>query len=203
MFKYTRAVLDDTVNDLRFIWFVFCVATQVIYLGYITYAVIAKVGIFILNIILLIISTTYFIIFLILHKKTGKGTKRARQISKHTKTIIKLFINAIALGVAVYGIYCSATEIDGISIMLTTLMLIFWCAQVILEIIVCFFEKKINNLHWAMKKDVEPIMNVYDKVANTVRWVKGEERIEREQIPSKTESLLEKALDKFRNRKSK
>lgn len=201
MFKYTRAVLNETVSELKFIWFLFCVVTQIIYLAYLTYAVIAKVGLIYLNIPLLIISAIYLVVFLILHKNNDKKNKKARQISAHVKTIIKLAINAVALAVAVYGIYVASTNADGISIMLTTLMLIFWCAQVVLEIIVMFFEKKADQISWALTKDVEPLMNVYDKVANAVRWVKGEEKIERDTLSNKAEKYLQKVLDKFNDSK--
>ena len=201
MFKYTRAVLNETVSDLRFIWFLFCVATQIIYLAYLTYAVIAKVGLIYLNIPLLIISAIYLVVFLILHKKKDKKSKKARQISAHVKTIIKLAINAVALAVAIYGIYIASTNADGISIMFTTLMLIFWCAQVILEIIVAFFERKADQISWALTKDVEPITNAIDKIKNVVRWVSGKETVEKDALPTKAEEYLQRVLDKFNNSK--
>ena len=197
MFKYTRAVLNETVSDLRFIWFLFCVVTQIIYLAYLIYTVIAKVGLIYLNIPLLIVSAIYLSVFLILHKYNDKKTKKARKISAHVKTIIKLAINAVALSVAVYGIYVASTNTDGISIMLTTLMLIFWCAQVVLEIVVMFFEKKADQISWALQKDVEPVTNAIDKIKNVVRWVSGKETVEKDTLSNKAEKYLQKVLDKF------
>lgn len=201
MFKYTRAVLNETVSDLRFIWFLFCVVTQIIYLAYLIYTVIAKVGLIYLNIPLLIVSAIYLSVFLILHKYNDKKTKKARKISAHVKTIIKLAINAVALSVAVYGIYVASTNTDGISIMLTTLMLIFWCAQVVLEIIVMFFEKKADQISWALQKDVEPVTNAIDKIKNVVRWVSGKETVEKDTLSNKAEKYLQKVLDKFNDSK--
>ena len=200
MLKYTRAVVNDAIKDLKFFLYIFSIITQFFYLAYITYVLIKGSGIFYLNIALGIISLAYLIFFLTVNEK-NKKTKHVAYVFRHTKTILKLCINAITLVVAVYGIYISASNVDAISLMLVILMIVFWCVQVVLEVIVFFFEHKKNMFLAGLQKDIEPLTNAVNVVGNVVRKVAGKEPVKKEPLPSRVEAYLDKVLAWDKQRK--
>jgi len=197
MLKYTRAVVNDALHDLKAILFFFSLVTQIIYIIYLAYAVFAKIGIIYINIALLVISVAYLIFFLVFNQRKDKKSKRKEMLVRHTKIIIKLIINAVSLGIAIYGLYCATKEVNAISLMLTILMLIFWCLQVVLEVIVLFFERKKSLIMYGLQKDFEPINNAINRLGNIVRKVAGYEEVESDVIPSNVEEYLDKVLIDF------
>ena len=203
MLNYTRAVINESIKDLKKFLFAFSLITQLLYVGYLLYAIIADLGLIYLNIVLGVISLAYLVFFVVTHGAEDKNVKRLAYITRHTKTIIKLVINAFTLAVAVYGIYISATNTNAISLMLTILMIVFWCVQVVLEVVVFFFEHKKNLFLAGLQKDIEPFANAVNAVGNVVRRVAGRETVEREPLPSSVESYLDKVLEKHRQEKNK
>lgn len=203
MLKYTKAVINDSIKDLRFFLHLFSIVTQIFYLAYIVYALITKTGVFYLNIALGVISLAYLVFFFVTYKSEDKKTKHTAYVVRHTKTITKLCINALTLGVAVYGLYLSTKSVDAISIVLVVLMIVFWCVQVVLEVIVFFFEHKKNLIVYGLQKDIEPISNAINKVSNLARRVVGREETENEPLPSNVERYLQKALERYNEDKNK
>lgn len=197
MFKYTRAVFNDAINDLKKFLHIFSIFTQILYLIYLVYAVLTDKGVFYANVVLLGISVVYFIIYILTYGKKPKKLKTVAYVAKHAKTITKLLITAFTLGVAIYGIYTSAKNVDAISIVLTTLMIVFWCLQALLEIVLFFLEHKKNMIFAGLKKDCEPYVTKLDKVGNTFRRLTGKEEVVREPLPSKVNEYLEKTLKKY------
>lgn len=201
MLKYTKAVLNDAVKDLKSFLYWFSVITQLLYIGYLLFAIISGIGIIYVNVALGVISLAYFIFYMLTNNATDKKTKHVAYVTRHTKTIIKLVLNAFTLAVAIYGIYISATTTNAFSLMLTILMIVFWCVQLVLEIIIFFFEHKKNMVLYGLQKDLEPWTNAVNKVGNVVRMVTGKERVEKDPLPSSVENYLDKVLIKYKEQK--
>lgn len=64
MLDYTKMAIKQTVSDLKKTDYIRNVATQIIYIIYLIYTLIVGTGILALNIVLLVISTSYFVFFL-------------------------------------------------------------------------------------------------------------------------------------------
>lgn len=63
MLDYTKMAIKQTVSDLKKTDYIRNVATQIIYIIYLIYTLIVGTGILALNIVLLVISTSYFVFF--------------------------------------------------------------------------------------------------------------------------------------------
>ena len=63
MFEYTQLILKKTINDIKRVYYICTLSTQVLYIAYLFYAVISASGTFITNLIMLIASSAYFVFF--------------------------------------------------------------------------------------------------------------------------------------------
>ena len=61
-----------------------------------------------------------------------------------------------------YGIYIASSNIEGITIILGTLMVIIWVLQVLLEIVTLVFEPKVKLIMAGVITDAKPIINTYN-----------------------------------------
>ena len=59
---------------------------------------------------------------------------------------LKIAIKAFTLGAAIYGLYTAANNVTAISIVLTTLMIIMWVLETILEIVIEVISKEAELL---------------------------------------------------------
>ena len=64
MLDYTKMAIKQTISDLKKTDYIRNVATQIIYIIYLIYTLIVGTGYLALNIVLLVISTSYFVFFL-------------------------------------------------------------------------------------------------------------------------------------------
>jgi len=84
--------------------------------------------------------------------------------------------------------------VSGISIILTTLMIVTWVLEVLLELIIMIIEDKKDLLVDAFNKDIEDIKKPVTKVNNFIRKIRGEEVIEEINV-SKNIRILEKKIN--------
>ena len=194
MLNYTIAVIHGTVNDLKRFFFVFSLITQVLYIAYLLYVIIANISNMHVNITLCILSVCYLIFFLVIHSKHDKFAKVTKRIVRRSYKWSKLAINCFTLGVAVYGIYLTSNNANVITVVLTALMIIFWIMQVILEIIIYFFEQKYDLLIAGLERDVEFISKPVNTIGNIVHRIKGEDPVPMPTVPNKVKDALDKAL---------
>lgn len=193
MFDYTKSVFNKTIEDLKSIAFFSALFLQIFQIGYLVYALCIGSGIMAANIVLLILSTAYLGFMLYIQwQKTAKVTEKIlKQIYHWSKRLIKLF----TLGVSIYGLFITASDIVTIkslvSIILLVFMLIAWLFDVLFSLIVIVIERRTALFFDAMKMDFEPVF----KAKNFFDKIRGKE-VQEELVPTKSRSLLERLRGK-------
>lgn len=169
MFDYTKSVFTKTVDDLKKIAFFFGASLQLFQIGYLIYALCIGSGIVAANIVLLVLSSAYFLFMLYINANdVKKEIKRIlKTIYRWGKRLIKLF----TLGVSVYGLFITASETvtvkSLVSIVLLVFMLIAWVLDVLFSLIIVIIERRKNLFFDAIKMDLEPFLkakNFFDKI---------------------------------------
>ena len=189
MFDYTKSVFNKTIEDLKSIAFFSALFLQIFQIGYLVYALCIGSGIMAANIVLLILSTAYLGFMLYIQwQKTAKVTEKIlKQIYHWSKRLIKLF----TLGVSIYGLFITASDIVTIkslvSIILLVFMLIAWLFDVLFSLIVIVIERRTALFFDAMKMDFEPVF----KAKNFIDKIRGRE-VEEELVSTKSRNLLTK-----------
>ena len=197
MFKYTRASIDLIIKDLKRIYRTFRIISFLVMFSYFVFAAIVGLGIRWVNITLASILLAYQIVDFII------SSKRAKKYVRRGYTWIKIIVRAISLGFIIYGIYEAAENVTPLTIILVTLMIIFWIAQIIFEILLEIFEDKRDLLLDAVKKDFDIYKERYEKPINTVKKVvdffKGEKPKEVDviEVEEKKDSKNIKRLDNY------
>ena len=199
MFDYTKSVFLKTLDDLKKLAFLFSLCLQIFQIGYLLYALIIGSGSLAVNIVLLVISIAYLVlIFYFYRNKIKNSTKQLlKNIYRWSKRVIKLF----TLGVSIYGLYATASDVitlkSLISIMLLVFMLITWILDVLLSLVILVIERRKNMFFDAMKMDFEPVF----KAKNFFDKVRGRE-VEEELVPTKMRTKLDLLKNEFREKKA-
>ena len=212
MLDYTKTAVEKVVSDFKKLDYLRNVATQILYIGYLCYALIAGAGIALVNAVLLVLSFAYFIFFLIV--TTGKADKakvKTKKIVKKIFTRCKQIIKLFTLGVMIYGIYATTTHVTPLSVVLSAFLIVGWVLQVVFEVVLNFFVARANFLLEGLKADVETITKPAKTVGNFFKKITGQE-IEPEKERSKTriwldnkvaETKAEKREEKARTKQDK
>lgn len=190
MFKYTKASVDLLVKNIKKIAKVFRYLSMVFTIGFLIFQIILGIGIFEIKIGLLaafILFTILDIIFEKLEFKTAR--KIAKRIYKWLKIIVKLFTLIITI-IEIYK--AEPTSINGVSIILATIMIVLWIVSFVAEILVEVITDRCEELFVAWKKDVDDISKPISTVKNVYNKVTGQE----ENVTSKR---TEKIINKLRN----
>lgn len=174
MFENTRQALDKIVKELKFIVNAVTFCSQVGYLLYLAYALLSGMGNVYINCFLFAVSLFYFVFNLIVRNKKSKAIKKAQFATAHSIKWSKLAINAFTLGTTLYVFYTSSANggPNAFNIVITTLLLLMWILQVLLEIILLLFEREKNVLVAALEKDIEPLKQKLTVVVGKVTKVK-------------------------------
>ncbi|MDR0934773.1 MAG: hypothetical protein LBM03_00490 [Erysipelotrichaceae bacterium] len=197
MFKYTKAAIDLIVEDFKKYALVFKYCSLVISIGYFTFAILTKIGNFYANAILGVLFILY-LIFEIITDSLKSKPKKVKKIVRRTYKWTKIAVNMFSLAAAIYSIYTAVKNVSAISIILTTLMIIMWVLDVLLEIVVEILQSKYAYLIAGFNKDIEdikkPIAAPVKKAKDLFKKMKGEE-IEPEPKKSKEIEILEKRIN--------
>jgi hypothetical protein len=192
MFKYTKASIELILEDIRRYCAIFRFGSLSFTSIYFIYALIAKTGNFYTNLILAIMFFAYTIFDLATQKR---NVKRVKKVIKRSYGVVKFGIRAFTLGATIYGFYTASTNVNPISTVLTTLMIIMWVLQVLLELVSNIFEDKKDLVLAGINKDIENMKKPVTDVGNFFKKVTGQE-IEPAQPMSKEEKILEKRVQK-------
>lgn len=176
MLDYTKMAIKQTISDLKKTDYIRNVATQIIYIIYLIYTLIVGTGILALNIVLLVISTSYFVFFLTMTSagKTPEGKnvkKTGTAVYVWTKRLIKLF----TLGVAVYGICTAVERVSAVSVILAALMIVGWILQIIFEVLIKILTNRVNFILEGLEADLDNMLKPVRSVGNFFKKVTGKE----------------------------
>ena len=128
----------------------------------------------------------------------AKRTKKTiSTLFKRCKQIIKL----VTLGIAVYGVYTTTTNVTPLSVTLTALMIVGWVLQVLFEIVYKYVVSKANFVLEGLKADWESATKPAKAVGNFFKKLTGKE-VEEPKPPSKVRLWLdEKVAERRAERK--
>lgn len=191
MLNYTKASISLILEDFKRYSRIFRTFSLVFTTLYFLYVLITRSGFLVANIILAVLFLGYTIFDIV---TMNKDLKKLKKIIQRTYSWLKLSINFITLIAVVYGIYTATTDVKPITTIFTTLMIVFWVFQVILELIIQILESKVDLLIAAINKDVENVMKPVDSIKNIFKKVKGEPL---PPVKEKTKEIIriEKRLD--------
>ena len=192
MLAYTKAAGKKILHDIQKLSFACNIVTQLFYIFYLTYAVWSGTGIFYANLIMLVLSCSYFGFFLHNHNFGGKKKTAATvaKIFKWCKRLIKLF----NLGIMAYGIFYTATQPDPLSIILTAVMALLWIADLALEIAVKVIKSWWDLFLEGIQADFEIISKPAGAVGNLFKRMTGKE-VEEPEPPTKKRLLLDRLVE--------
>ncbi len=198
MLDYTRAAGKKILDDIQKFSLVCSILTQVFYIVYLIYALWTDTGIFYANLPMLVLACAYFA-FYCYHQNYGASKKIAKNLSvsfKWSKRIVKLF----NLGVIAYGIFFTATAPTPVSIILSTLMAVFWVADLLFEFISKVVKSWWSLLLAGLQADVEIVTKPAVAVGNFFKRVSGKE-VEEAPPPSKERMFLDGIVKSNREEK--
>lgn len=191
MFDYTKAAVAQTVKDFKKIDFIRNVATQTLYIAYLIYAICVGAGVLAANIVLLVLSASYFALFLFMTLKPP--TKQVRETVKTIFTRSKQTVKLYTLVVMIYGVWLTADRVTPLSLILSALMITGWVLQILFEVVFKFFLNRANFIIEGMEADYENITKPVRTVGNFFKKVTGKE-VEEEKAPTKTRLFLEEKV---------
>lgn len=172
MFKYTKAGIRLIVDQFKLFAKICKLGFLLFNICFYIVALAMNLGNRYVNIALLAVISIYgiFDIFFL-----GRLKKKQKRAVKRSVKWLKFGIRFLGLASAIYGLYLAAESANAITIILTTLSIIWWVIQVFLEIVVEVIQTKADLLIAGWKKDVEDIKKPVTKVSNFFKKVKGEE----------------------------
>ena len=195
MLDYKKAAIQKTVDDFKKLMYVIEFLSQIIYIAYLAYTLFTATDFFIVNLILLLISTLYFIFFLYVTRgkynyvENKKIKKRAKRVYNHTKKVLKLY----TLGVTVYGFFLTSKHVTIFSLGFMVMMVVGWVLGLVFEIISSIIENRVGLVLSGLEADWQQVIKPAKAVGNFFKKVTGKE-VEPEPEPSKNRILLEKRV---------
>lgn len=195
MLDYTKAAIQKTVDDFKKLMYVIEFLSQIIYIAYLAYTLFTATDFFIVNLILLLISTLYFIFFLYVTRgkynyvENKKIKKRAKRVYNHTKKVLKLY----TLGVTIYGFFLTSKHVTIFSLGFMVMMVVGWVLGLVFEIISSIIENRVGLVLSGLEADWQQVIKPAKAVGNFFKKVTGKE-VEPEPEPSKNRILLEKRV---------
>ncbi len=158
MLEYTKAALKKTVERLQRLDFYRSVITQLIYIAYLSYALLVDLGVKLANAILLPLSIAYFFFYIIAYIRMAKRKlkKRVKRIFKHSKRLVKIF----ALGVLIYGIITAAYEVRPLTLFFTFMMAMGVLTQIVFELLFRFIKWKAKTFFQTLEQDFAPFASI-------------------------------------------
>lgn len=191
MLDYTKAAIKKTVDDFKRLDYIRNLATQLLYVAYLVYAVCTPAGKLWADIPLLALSVAYLVVFLVATnqnatQKQKKFKKLCASIFTRCKQVIKLF----TILVMIYGIYAATTHMTAISVVLCAFTIVGWILQVVFEVILKYFLNRAHFILEGMEADYETMLKPVKSVGNFFKKVAGKE-IEPEKEKSKNRLWLD------------
>lgn len=189
MLKYTKAAIEKVKEDLKIGLILFETITLILMITYLIFALSLGIGNLIINIILMTIVSIYFTFYLVNLKFQFKWF---RNIVKKYYKIVRLIILACSLSIALYELYITTSDVNPITIILITLLIIFWLLQVVIEVIYRLVINEIDLLVQAIAQDKESALEPVKKIFKT------------EEVKTKSKKILrlEKKMEKVKQKES-
>ena len=190
MLKYTVAACNKIVSDLKRLSHVFTVVVQSLMIVYMAYSAIVNNGSRAINIALGALTLVNLVVYLIFNRRNDKKSKRFKGAVSRGYIVFKLSLNAISLASVIYSIYVGASNVSGLTLVITPLMIIMWVLQVLFQLAKAYAENRFALFVDGLKMDFEFVISPVKKVKNAVHDFFGEEREEESGVSEKNRAVL-------------
>lgn len=167
MFKNTTASIDAIIRDVKTVALLVTVISNLICIGYFTYASIVGTGFMAINIATVVISLAYIIIYAVTYSKKGTE-KKVHSVAAKINSGAKLVFRTITLVATIYGIIIAGSNSNGITIILATLSILMWIVSFVVEVLKYYVEIRFNQLKESLKKDLMAPVNTVKAIGNGV-----------------------------------
>ena len=191
MLDYTKAALSKTIEDFKKLGHSFTVLSNIAYIGYLIYALCTSHTFFIVNIILLCISTAYLLFYLII-TRFGKDLDGHKSEKKSVNKIVKWAkygMKFYTLGTMLYSIATVQDGVNGLQLILLTLQVLSFIMQLLFTLICHVVEKRMELFKTAIEMDWQKAIKPVTAVGNFFKKVSGKE-VDSTPAPSKTQIML-------------
>ncbi len=181
MLDNTKAMIAKSLRDIKLFLCVLTVVSQLTTVAYLVYASVCGLGFLPVNASLSAIYVAYLAFYLMTYNTKERETKKRRRSLGNANRRLKLLVKTVTLAVSFYGIYISVKETTAITIIFSTLSILFWILQVIFEIVYIFVAHKAKLFVEGLKADFAAIIEPAKKVGEFVQTVakKEEEVVEK------------------------
>lgn len=202
MFDHAQVALNIIVDDFKKILFFIGLFTQICYMAYLVYALIAASGNVVVNAVLLALSVAYFVFTILAREKKQKkdkgktARKTAKLIYKYSKIAVKLY----PLAISIYGLYHAAEAPAFFSVLLLCFTLVGWILQIVLDLFLSVVGKRLSLLKDGLSMDVQEIKKPVDAVGNFFKKISGKE-IEMPEPLTTRQLRLKERVEAFRAEK--
>ncbi len=198
MLDYTKIALNQIWTELKRLGYFIEVASKTVPILYLIYALFAGTGLWYANAILLVLAAAYFIFFLSMteYGKTPDGKKVKKKVDvfyKNSRRLVKLF----TLGVAVYGLIMTASDVNPLSLLLTVLMIVGWVLEIVFDFLIKIIGAKVGFIVSALEADIDTALKPLKTAGNFFKRVTGQE-VPPEKEPSKNRQILDEKLQRHK-----
>lgn len=159
MFPYTRAAFTLITDAAKKLIRIFQILLSLFTLAYLVLSLVFSFGNLYVNVALLTLYVCYTVFLLCTVKSKASDAKKEL---KRAYRVAQLLLRAIPLGTTLYTLWITTQSTNGATIILTTLLLIFWIAQMLLELILFIVEPRITLLANAVIRDCKPIIVMHN-----------------------------------------
>lgn len=204
MFDHTFAAFNYILNGFKRMIFVIALVTQLVIIGHRGYSLYAGKGNLIANIVLIMLSTAYFVFFIVTRNMNSREEKNMKKITKRIFDYSKIFINAMTLGAVLYAAVISSLDMGAIDIILLALSLIGWIMQVVIQLIIHYVEAQVSLIRTAIEMDIEVVKRPVTVVSDAIKKITGKEStaVPTAQIKPKMRDKLDKLRDAYREERA-
>lgn len=177
MLDNTRKALDKVKRDIAVIKWIFMYGTNIMLSLYLCLSLVFKIGDFAINVAMFSVSVVFLLFNLIygkkeMSKKRKKAVKRKKEKVNHVLKVLMIFIKAVSLGMTLYAMYIAVETVSPVSIVLTTILIIFWLVGTMVEIIDLLFDFERDRVINGVKEDFEWFSNAKNVIEKKVVQVK-------------------------------
>ena len=192
MFDYTQGAFHKVLDDFKKIARAVHIGSQIFSILYLIYALIASVGFFVLNVILLVLSVTYLVFFFVM--EYGKSEKRTKKIVKETYQWSKRGIKFLVICLTAYALAFVSIEAKPLAVVFLLLMILGFVLDVLFYFIIKILTAEIELLAAGVKRDLEELKKPVQSVGNFFKRLSGKE-IEPPPVLSAKEQRIQDLLE--------
>lgn len=202
MFDYTKAAVKKTVEDFKKLDYVRNVATQILYIVYLIYAVCVSAGKLWADIPLLALAVAYFVFFMwVTRGNEDKNVKTLKKTVKRVYIWCKRLVKLFNLIVMTYGIYAATTHVTAVSVIFAAFMIVGWILQIVFEVVLSLFIRRMRFILDGLEADYQKMIKPAKTVGNFFKKLTGKE-VEEPAEPTKNRLFLEEKVQEEKQAKA-